>query len=204
MRAKILIKIGFSQSTIICVKRLYNPAPMNSVTVYVIQAGLSFLMLFLLVRWFIGPYLAAQPIRKAMLVLLSPHIAHHVGLAVLIPGVVGVGCSASADAEIDCACRSRDRRLGGAQSGLFALRLCGRGRGQRLCRCRLSRRRRRARSAHGAHRCVRARWRLDFASGHLPGKRCERAPAQIVRLSRGRTPRAHRPARRRVARHVVA
>src|SRR5579864_9361190 len=49
---------------------------MNSVTVYVIQAGLSFLMLFLLVLWFIGPYLAAQPIRKAMLVLLSPHIAH--------------------------------------------------------------------------------------------------------------------------------
>lgn len=64
---------------------------MNSVTVYVIQAGLSFLMLFLLVLWFIGPYLAAQPIRKAMLVMLSPHIAHHVGLAVLIPGVVGIG-----------------------------------------------------------------------------------------------------------------
>lgn len=36
-------------------------------------------------------YLAAQPIRKAMLVLLSPNIAHHVGLAVLVPGVVGVG-----------------------------------------------------------------------------------------------------------------
>jgi hypothetical protein len=70
---------------------LYNPAPMNSVTVYVIQAGLSFLMLFLLVRWFLGPYLAAQPIRKAMLVLLSPHIAHHVGLAVLVPGVVSIG-----------------------------------------------------------------------------------------------------------------
>jgi len=26
-----------------------------------------------------------------MLVLLSPHIAHHVGLAALVPGVVGVG-----------------------------------------------------------------------------------------------------------------
>lgn len=74
---------------------LYNPAPMNSVTVYVIQAGLSFLMLFLLVRWFIGSYLAAQPIRKAMLVLLSPHIAHHVGLAVLVPGVVGAGFPAN-------------------------------------------------------------------------------------------------------------
>jgi len=91
MRTKIETKIGFFQRTIILRKELYNPAPMNSVTVYVIQAGLSFLMLFLLVRWFIGPYLAAQPIRKAMLVMLSPHIAHHVGLAVLIPGVVGVG-----------------------------------------------------------------------------------------------------------------
>ncbi|HEX4602992.1 MAG TPA: hypothetical protein VH724_03290 [Candidatus Angelobacter sp.] len=48
-------------------------------------------MLFLLARWFIGPYLQALPIRKAMLVLLSPHIAHHVGLAVLVPGVVGAG-----------------------------------------------------------------------------------------------------------------
>ncbi len=64
---------------------------MNSVTVYEIQAGLSFLMLFFLSRWFIVPYLAKQNIRKAMLVLLSPHIAHHVGLAVLVPGVVGVG-----------------------------------------------------------------------------------------------------------------
>ncbi|HZS27892.1 MAG TPA: hypothetical protein VFB76_11740 [Candidatus Angelobacter sp.] len=64
---------------------------MSSVTVYVVQAGLSFLMLYLLAIWFIVPYLAKQPIRKAMLVLLSPHIAHHVGLAVLVPGVVGVG-----------------------------------------------------------------------------------------------------------------
>ena len=70
---------------------MYNLAPMSSVTVYVVQAGLSFLMLFLLIRWFIGPYVEAQPIRKAMLVLLSPHIAHHVGLAVLVPGVVGAG-----------------------------------------------------------------------------------------------------------------
>jgi hypothetical protein len=68
---------------------------MSSVTVYVVQAGLSFLMLFLLARWFIVPYLANQPIRKAMLVLLSPHIAHHVGLAVLVPGVVGVGFPAN-------------------------------------------------------------------------------------------------------------
>ena len=68
---------------------------MNSVTVYEIQAGLSFLMLFLLSRWFIVPYLAKQPIVKAMLVLLSPHIAHHIGLAVLVPGVVGVGFPAN-------------------------------------------------------------------------------------------------------------
>jgi hypothetical protein len=63
----------------------------NSVTVFLVQSGLSFAVLVLLIYWFIAPYLAAQPIRKAMLVLLAPHICHHVGLAVLIPGVVGIG-----------------------------------------------------------------------------------------------------------------
>jgi hypothetical protein len=63
----------------------------NSVTVFVVQSGLSFAVLLLLIKWFIAPYLAAQPIRKAMLVLLAPHICHHVGLAVLVPGVVGIG-----------------------------------------------------------------------------------------------------------------
>ena len=64
---------------------------MGSLTGYVIQAALSFQMLFQLVLWFIGPYLAALPIRKVMLVQLSPHIADHVWLAALVPGVVGVG-----------------------------------------------------------------------------------------------------------------
>lgn len=64
---------------------------MNSVTVFLLQAGMSFLVLFLVVRWFVAPYLATQPIRTVMLLLLLPHVAHHVGLAVLVPGVVGVG-----------------------------------------------------------------------------------------------------------------
>ena len=69
----------------------YKLSPMNSVMVFLIQVGLSFAVLFLMVRWFVGPYLAAQPVRKVMLLLLAPHVAHHAGLAVLVFGVVGAG-----------------------------------------------------------------------------------------------------------------
>jgi hypothetical protein len=61
------------------------------VIVFLVQASLSFVVLFLLVVWFVGPYLATQPIRKVMLLLLAPHVIHHVGLALLVPGVVGPG-----------------------------------------------------------------------------------------------------------------
>jgi hypothetical protein len=59
--------------------------------VFVVMSGLSYAVLVLLVRWFIAPYLATQPVRKIMLLLLTPHICHHAGLAVLVPGVVGIG-----------------------------------------------------------------------------------------------------------------
>lgn len=59
--------------------------------VLVVQSGLSYAVLVLLVRWFVAPYLATQPVRKTMLLLLTPHICHHVGLVMLVPGVVGIG-----------------------------------------------------------------------------------------------------------------
>jgi hypothetical protein len=59
------------------------------VVVFLVQTALSFVVLFFMVVWFVAPYLAEQPIRKVMLLLLAPHVAHHVGLAVLVPGVVG-------------------------------------------------------------------------------------------------------------------
>ena len=61
---------------------------MTAVVVFLVQSALSILVLFLMVVWFVAPYLARQPIRKVMLLLLSPHVAHHVGLAVLVSGVV--------------------------------------------------------------------------------------------------------------------
>jgi hypothetical protein len=61
---------------------------MTAVVVFLVQSGLSLLVLFLMVVWFVSPYLAAQPIRKVMLLLLAPHVIHHVGLALLVPGVV--------------------------------------------------------------------------------------------------------------------
>ena len=59
--------------------------------VFLVMSGLSYAVLFLQVRWFVAPYLATQPIRKAMLLLLTPHVCHHIGIAVLVPGVVGTG-----------------------------------------------------------------------------------------------------------------
>lgn len=62
---------------------------MTAVLVFLVQAGLSLLVLFLMVVWFVAPYLATQPVRKVMLLLLAPHVVHHVGLALLVSGVVG-------------------------------------------------------------------------------------------------------------------
>ena len=62
---------------------------MTAVVVFLVQSGLSLLVLFLMTVWFVAPYLATQPIRKVMLLLLAPHVLHHVGLALLVPGVVG-------------------------------------------------------------------------------------------------------------------
>lgn len=61
---------------------------MTAVVVLLVQSALSFLVLFLMVVWFVAPYLATQPVRKVMLLLLAPHVAHHVGLALLVSGVV--------------------------------------------------------------------------------------------------------------------
>jgi hypothetical protein len=57
--------------------------------VFGVQSTLSYAVLVLMARWFVAPYLATQPVRKVMLLLLAPHLAHHIGLAVLVPGVVG-------------------------------------------------------------------------------------------------------------------
>jgi hypothetical protein len=63
--------------------------PPSVVVVFLVMSGLSLIVLGLLAYWFVIPYLAKQPIRKAMLILLAPHMAHHVGLALLVPGIVG-------------------------------------------------------------------------------------------------------------------
>jgi hypothetical protein len=56
--------------------------------VFAVQFGLSFAVYGLLVWWFVIPYLRSLPARTAMIVLLLPHIVHHVGLATLVPSIV--------------------------------------------------------------------------------------------------------------------
>jgi len=64
---------------------------MAGFTVYAIQFTISLTVYSLLVWWYVAPYLAMQPARQAMILLLLPQIAHHAGLAVLVPTIVGPG-----------------------------------------------------------------------------------------------------------------
>ena len=56
--------------------------------VFAVQFGLSFAVYSLLLWWFVIPYLARLPVRTAFIVLLLPHVVHHIGLATLVPSIV--------------------------------------------------------------------------------------------------------------------
>ena len=45
----------------------------------------------LIARWFVTPWLARKPLHVALLILTLPHALRHVGLAFLVPGLVGDG-----------------------------------------------------------------------------------------------------------------
>jgi hypothetical protein len=59
--------------------------------VFFVQTSLSLIVYSLAARWYVLPFLARQPVRRAMTILLLPHLFHHIGLAVSVPSVVGPG-----------------------------------------------------------------------------------------------------------------
>jgi hypothetical protein len=61
---------------------------MNSLTIFLIQLTLSILVVGLLSKWYLLPWLATKPLRVALTVLLLPHVTRHVGLSFLVPGLV--------------------------------------------------------------------------------------------------------------------
>ena len=61
---------------------------MESARILAFQFALSLVAYAALVRWFIGPWLVAKPYHWALMILVLPHTFRHVGVTLLVPGVV--------------------------------------------------------------------------------------------------------------------
>ncbi len=61
---------------------------MDTLSIFGTQLVLSLFAYTLLARWYAAPWLAKQPIRLALIVLIFPHAFRHLGLAFLVPGLV--------------------------------------------------------------------------------------------------------------------
>ena len=64
-----------------------------------IEFGLSLLVSGLLARWYVWPFLCAQPFSQALLILLVPFLPRYLGLMSLVPGVVDPAVTQSAFAR---------------------------------------------------------------------------------------------------------
>ena len=61
---------------------------MNAQVIFLRQFLLSLLVISLLARWTLAPWLQPQPLRQAFFWLIVPHAFHHIGMVFLVPGVV--------------------------------------------------------------------------------------------------------------------
>ena len=62
---------------------------MNTQQIFGLQVLLSFVLYTLVARWYVSPRLAALPVDRALQPLLVLHATRHMGLAFLVPTVVG-------------------------------------------------------------------------------------------------------------------
>ena len=62
---------------------------MDVMMIFGAQFLLSLLVFALLAKWHIAPWLAEKPANEAISLLLFPHAMRHIGLAFLVPGIVG-------------------------------------------------------------------------------------------------------------------
>ena len=62
---------------------------MNTIVIFGTQFSLSLVVVTLIAKWFVAPWLAQKPLHVALLVLTLPHAFRHLGLAFLVPGLVG-------------------------------------------------------------------------------------------------------------------
>jgi hypothetical protein len=61
---------------------------MNTLTIFGTQFVLSVVVITLVARWFVTPWLTQKPTHVALMVLILPHAFRHLGLAFLVPGLV--------------------------------------------------------------------------------------------------------------------
>jgi len=55
--------------------------------IFFLQFTLSLVVVGLLSRWYVAPWLADKPLEVALMVLLVPHAFRHVGLAFIVPAL---------------------------------------------------------------------------------------------------------------------
>ena len=61
---------------------------MNTLTIFGTQFVLSVIVITLIARWFVTPWLTQKPLHLALTVLVLPHTFRHIGLSFLVPGLV--------------------------------------------------------------------------------------------------------------------
>jgi hypothetical protein len=62
---------------------------MDTLTIFGVQLVLSLTVYGLFAKWYVTPWLAKKPIHIALITLTFPHALRHLGLAFLVPGLVG-------------------------------------------------------------------------------------------------------------------
>ena len=62
---------------------------MDTLTIFGLQVALSLTVVALVANWFVAPWLRQKPSHVALTILLFPHALRHLGLAFLVPGLVG-------------------------------------------------------------------------------------------------------------------
>jgi hypothetical protein len=60
---------------------------MDIVLIFVSQFALSLIVVGLLARWYVAPWLAEKPLEVALMVLIAPHAFRHLGLAFIVPAL---------------------------------------------------------------------------------------------------------------------
>lgn len=68
---------------------------METLEIFGLQFVLSLLVIGLIAKWHLSPWLAGKPLEVALSILIIPHAFRHIGLTFLTPVVTGEGMPAS-------------------------------------------------------------------------------------------------------------